>query len=256
VSAARAGGRLAGKAAIVTGATSGIGLATAQRFVEEGARVVVAGRDRARGEAVARELGERGVFAAGDLRRDATADELVATALERFGGLDVLVNNAAVDHAAPLLDVPPEDVRAVVDTNLVAALRMLQAAGRAMRERGGTIVNVTSRLAVAGVPTMAVYGAAKGALLTLTRAAAVELAPLAIRVNAVAPGFTETPLLAAWLAGQDDPAAARAQACAGIPQGRTATPREVADAILFLASDEASHVTGASLAVDGGYTAA
>jgi NAD(P)-dependent dehydrogenase (short-subunit alcohol dehydrogenase family) len=114
---------------------------------------------------------------------------------------------------------------------------------------------VTSRLAVIGVPGMSLYSASKGALLSLTRAAAVELAPRNIRVNAVAPGMTRTPLYEAWLAQQPDPAQTEMSVLAGIPQGRLATAEDVAAAIAFLASDDAAHITGASLPVDGGYTA-
>lgn len=120
---------------------------------------------------------------------------------------------------------------------------------------GGAIVNVTSRLASIGVPAMAIYGASKGALLALTRAAAVELAPKRVRVNAVAPGMTRTPLFEAWIAARDDPNAMRERVLADIPQGRLAEPGDVAAAIAYLASDDARHVTGASLPVDGGYTA-
>jgi NAD(P)-dependent dehydrogenase (short-subunit alcohol dehydrogenase family) len=130
---------------------------------------------------------------------------------------------------------------------------MLQAAGRGMAAQGGgVIVNVTSRLASVGVPTMSLYSASKGALLAFTRAAAVELAPLGIRVNAVAPGMTRTPLYDAWLAQHDDPEAVDRATNAKVPQGRLAEPA----AIAYLGSAEAAHVTGASLPVDGGYTAA
>jgi NAD(P)-dependent dehydrogenase (short-subunit alcohol dehydrogenase family) len=248
-------GRLAGKACVVTGATNGIGTTVARRFAAEGAKVVAVGRDRARGEALVGELGEgSALFVRLDLTEEGAADACIQAAAERFGPVDVLVNNAAMDHAAPLLDASAADVRAVVETNLIAPLLLLQAAGRHMRGRGGSIVNVVSRLAVIGVPEMGVYGASKGGLLTLTRAAAVEWAPLGIRVNAVAPGLTETPLMRAWL--ERSPHGTRERALGGIPQGRFGQPEDVANAILFLASDEAAHVTGASLAVDGGYTAA
>ena len=179
---------------------------------------------------------------------------VVAEAMERHGRLDVLVNNAAIDHTGDVLETPIEEVRELFDVNVFGAMHMLQAAGRAMRDRGGAIVNVTSRLASIGVPSMAMYGAAKGALLSLTRGAAVELAPQRIRVNAVAPGMTRTPLFEAWAAAEG--AEVADAAAAAIPQGRFATPEEVAAAIAFLASDEAAHITGASLPVDGGYTAA
>jgi NAD(P)-dependent dehydrogenase (short-subunit alcohol dehydrogenase family) len=133
---------------------------------------------------------------------------------------------------------------------------MLQAAGMAMADHGGAIINVTSRLASIGVPSMSLYSASKGALQALTRAAAVELAPLGIRVVAVAPGMTRTPLYDAWLLSQPDPAAAEREVQATIPQRRLASPQDIAAAIAYLASDDASHVTGAILAVDGGYTAA
>jgi NAD(P)-dependent dehydrogenase (short-subunit alcohol dehydrogenase family) len=179
---------------------------------------------------------------------------VVGAALERYGKLDVLVNNAAVDHTGDVLETPIEEVRELFDVNFFGAVHMLQAAGRAMRGHGGAIVNVSSRLASIGVPTMVMYSAAKGALLSLTRGAAVELAPEGIRVNAVAPGMTRTPLFEAWAASAGSEVVAAA--LAGIPQERFGTPEEVAAAIAFLASDEAGHITGASLPVDGGYTAA
>jgi NAD(P)-dependent dehydrogenase (short-subunit alcohol dehydrogenase family) len=249
-------GRLAGRVCVVTGATKGIGAVVARRFVAEGASVAAVGRDEARGEALAAELGAEAAFVRADLTADGAAEACVAAAVERFGRVDVLVNNAGMDYVAPLLDAPADDVREVLETNLVAPFLLLQAAARHLRERGagGAIVNVASRLGVIGNPRMGVYGASKGGLLALTRHAAVELAPLGIRVNAVAPGLTETPLMTAWLEGS--PEGTRERALAGIPQGRFGRPEDVANAILFLASDEAAHVTGATLAVDGGYTAA
>jgi NAD(P)-dependent dehydrogenase (short-subunit alcohol dehydrogenase family) len=242
--------RFANKTAIVTGATSGIGEVIAERLAQEGARVVVCGRRGDIGQALAERLG--GSFVEGDVRDPATAERAVLAA----DGLDVLVNNAGMDHTGDLLDVPPDEVREVFEVNLMGACWFLQAAGRAMSGSGGSIVNVTSRLASIGVPKMGIYAASKGALLALTRNAAVELAPNAIRVNAVAPGFTATPLYDTWLAEQSDPAAAEARVVGGIPQGRVGQSRDVAAAVAFLASDEAAHITGASLAVDGGYTAA
>jgi NAD(P)-dependent dehydrogenase (short-subunit alcohol dehydrogenase family) len=248
---------VAARVAIVTGATEGIGAATARRLNRDGLLQVLVARRGDPGRRLVEELGaDRAVFVAGDVADPATAPRAVEAALERFGRLDVLVNNAAMDYTSDLLETPLEDVRTVFETNVFGAFLVFREAARAMRERGGAIVNVTSRLASIGVPTMVVYSAAKGALLALTRGAAVELAPLGIRVNAVAPGFTETPLVRNWLESQDDPEAARRSATSAVPQGRLGTPEEVAAAIAFLASEDAGHITGASLAVDGGYTAA
>jgi NAD(P)-dependent dehydrogenase (short-subunit alcohol dehydrogenase family) len=248
-------GRFTDKVVVITGATAGIGTVTARRLAAEGATLVLTGRNRDSAELLLTELGDqRSTLGAGDVRERATADRVVGAAVERHGRLDVLVNNAAVDHTGDVLETPIEDVRALFDVNVFGAIQMLQAAGRAMRGRGGAIVNVSSRLASIGVPTMAMYSAAKGALLSLTRAAAVELAPDGIRVNAVAPGMTRTPLFEAWAEAEGGDVVA--QAAAAIPQRRFGTPEEVAAAIAFLAADESGHITGASLPVDGGYTAA
>jgi len=218
--------------------------------------VLMVARRAERGAALAAELGGRAHFLAGDVADPATAEAAVASAVERFGGLDVLVNNAGLDHTAPLATAPLGPVREVFEVNFFGALRFMQAAAAVMFDRGGAIVNVTSRLASIGVPEMSLYGASKGALLALTKGAAVEWAPRRVRVNAVAPGMTETPLFRQWNEAAADPAAARARVEAAIPQGRLGTTAEVAAAVAYLASEEASHVTGASLPIDGGYTAA
>jgi NAD(P)-dependent dehydrogenase (short-subunit alcohol dehydrogenase family) len=247
--------RLTGKSVIVTGATSGIGRTIAERLHAEGAHVLITGRDERRGKALADSLGEGSVFHAADLTDPRSAQEVVTTALSKFGALDVLVNNAARDHTGDLLTTPINEIRDTFEVNAFAAIRMLQIAAQAMRERGGSIVNVTSRLATIGVPTMAIYSASKGAIRALTRAAAIELAPLGIRVNDVAPGMTHTPLYDAWLARQSDPAATARDVVSQIPLGRLASPEDVAWAVLYLASDESRYVTGSTIPVDGGYTA-
>jgi NAD(P)-dependent dehydrogenase (short-subunit alcohol dehydrogenase family) len=242
--------RFAGRTAIVTGYTRGIGESTARRLAGEGAGLVLVARSESE-----LELPTEAVVVRGSVAEASTAEAAVEAALSRFGQLDVLVNNAGVDFVSDLLDADEADVRAVFDTNFFGALVMLQAAAGAM-PRGGSIVNVTSRLASIGVAGMTVYGASKGALLSLTRGAAIDLAERGIRVNAVAPGLTATPLFDEWVSAQADPESFRREIAATIPQGRVGSPEEVAAAVAFLASEEAAHITGASLPVDGGYTAA
>lgn len=250
-------GRLSGRVAILTGGTDGIGAATARLFVGEGARLVVVARRREPGASLVAELGAGAVrFLAADVAAEETARAAVGAALDTFGRLDVLVNNAAIDFVRDLLETGRADLESVFSVNFFGAFQMLREAGRAMRGGGGgSIVNVTSRNASVGVPRMAAYAAAKGALLSLTRVAAAEWAPFGVRVNAVAPGLTDTPLIRSWIEQQPDPAGFETGLRGSVPLGRLARPDDVARAVLYLASDESSHVTGASLAVDGGYTA-
>jgi NAD(P)-dependent dehydrogenase (short-subunit alcohol dehydrogenase family) len=221
-----------------------------------GATVLIVGRDPVKGARALEGLSDDSVaYFEGDVSDPTTATASVAAAIDHFGPLDILVNNAAIDHHEPLLEVTPATAIEVIRVNFLGSLWMIQAAAREMRGRGGAIVNVSSRLASVGVPDMSVYGAAKGALAALTRGAAVDLAPHGIRVNAVAPGFTETPLFTAWLDLQPDPPVALAAATSDIPLGRLARPNDVATAVAFLASDESQYITGVSLPVDGGFTA-
>lgn len=250
-------GRLAGKVAIVTGATAGIGEEVARTFVREGARVVLVARTRATLERLVAELGSPARGVAGDVGEADTRARAIASARD-LGGLDILVNNAGLDlSSVHVLETTEADARRVFEVNVFGALFMLQEAGRELVGRGGgSIVNVSSRTATAGVPGMAVYGASKGALEALSRGAAVELADRQVRVNVVAPGLTRTRMNEEWLAAQADPAAFLRGLEQTVPQGRLATPADVAAAIVYLASDESRHVTGATLAIDGGYTAA
>lgn len=249
-------GRLANKVAVISGATSGIGRATAELFSAHGARLVVMGRNGEAATVLVQELGaDRTIAVVGDLIEPQTT-KMAMSAAGEFGALDILVNNAGIDYVSDLYDTEIDDVRRVLEVNFVGAFRLLQAAARKMRGRGGSIINVSSRTALVGVPSMAIYGASKGALTSLTRGAAIDLAGDFIRVNAVAPGFTETPLMTSWLTSQDNPGDVRLRTVSQIPQRRFATPEDVAAAILYLASDESTHVTGITLPVDGGYTAA
>jgi NAD(P)-dependent dehydrogenase (short-subunit alcohol dehydrogenase family) len=251
------GGRVEGLTAIVTGATEGIGLATARLLHKEGASLVLVARRTDPGRRLVTELGtDRARFVAGDVAEESTAKAAVGAALEHFGRLDVLVNNAAMDYMSDLMETSLEDVRRVLDVNVAGALLLMRESARAMKESaGGSIVNVTSRAAAVGIPRLAVYSAAKGALASLTRAAAIEWAPYRIRVNAVAPGATDTPLMRAAFERYPDPEARMQELAAQMPLGRMGRPEDVGAAILYLASPESAHVTGASIPVDGGYTA-
>lgn len=243
--------------AIVTGGTSGIGVTIAQRLTEQGYRVLVTGRSAERGEKVAGELGDTARFVAADLNTGDGITRVIDAATQHFGRIDVLVNNAAIDHTNDLLEVTDQEIRDTFETNTFGAMNMLIAAARVMREQGdgGAIINVTSRLASIGVPTMGIYSASKGAMLAFTKAAAIDLAQYGIRVNAVAPGMTATPLYEEWLAGEADPEETAARVAAAIPLRRIAQPQDVAATVAFLASPDAGYLTGVSIPVDGGYLA-
>ena len=251
---------LAGRRALVTGATSGIGAACARALAGAGCRVVVSGRDAGRGEAVCREIAAAGGeahFVAADLRASEAAEGLVAAALERLGGLDVLVNAAGVIHRRDAPSTTDEAWRETLAVNLDAVFYACRAAWPVMLgQGGGVIVTVASDASMIGAPRMAAYCASKGAVLQLTRAMALDGARRGIRVNAVCPDEVATPMLEseARQLGRD-PEAFLAEAAEGIPLGRIAAPEEVADAVLFLASERARFVTGTGLVLDGGVTA-
>ena len=250
-----AGGRFAGQVVVVTGAAAGIGAACARRFVVEGARVVLGDIDAGGAARLSRELdGGRGVAASHELDvSDAAAVEaLVAGAVARFGRLDAIVNNAGIGSVGQAPDLALEDWRRTLAVDLDSVFYGCRAAIPRLRESGGgAIVNVASVSGLAGDHGLVAYNAAKGGVVNLTRAVALDHAHEGIRCNAVCPGATETPLSRGI---RENPALA-AEFGRLIPIGRIARADEVAAAIAFLASDDASYVTGVMLAVDGGLTA-
>jgi NAD(P)-dependent dehydrogenase (short-subunit alcohol dehydrogenase family) len=249
--------RLDNETALVTGAASGIGEATALRFAEEGAHVVVTDIDTPGGESLVEDIEDAGgeaTFYELDVTDADQFQDVVDDVVEQYG-LDVVVNNAGTGHPSSYVEDTDESMRDfVMDVNINGVWNGCHAALPHMKEQGdGAIVNVGSLASVFGLPKQAAYSLTKGAVLNFTRAVAAEAGPKGVRVNAVCPGFTDTPLLQQFLSMSDDPEGAREKMRESYPLKRLGEPEEIASCILFLASDEASWVTGHGLVVDGGY---
>lgn len=246
-----------GKVAVVTGAASGIGRATALAFAKEGARVVVSDVDAEGGEATVRmirECGGEAIFVRADVSRTAEVRELIATAVGTFGRLDYAFNNAGIEgESAPTADATEENWDRVIDINLKGVWLCMKAEiPRMLENGGGAIVNCSSILGTVGFERAPAYVASKHAVIGLTRTAALEYARQGIRINAVCPGFIHTPLIDS---GAPEAQAMLNQLAEMEPIGRIGTPEEVADAVTWLCSDRSSFVTGHPLLVDGGWVA-
>jgi NAD(P)-dependent dehydrogenase (short-subunit alcohol dehydrogenase family) len=239
---------LEGRVCLITGAAQGIGAACARRFAREGAIVVVADVDDARGADVAAEVGGR--FLHCDVGEGIEIAQTVEAVMAEFGRIDVLVNNAGIARSADLLEVTEEDFDAVLRVNLRGAFLMAQAVARHMVAAGrGSIVNLSSVNGTFTIPTIASYNISKGGMNQLTRVFALGLADRGVRVNAVAPGTIATEMAAASVLVDE---AARRRVMSRTPMKRFGQPSEVADVIAFLASDAASYVTGEIVVIDGG----
>jgi NAD(P)-dependent dehydrogenase (short-subunit alcohol dehydrogenase family) len=247
---------LEGKVAIVTGAGRGIGEAIARRFALDGAVVVAAQRSAAENEELAdaiRREGGRATAVETDVREPQSVAALVARTLELHGRLDVLVNNAGVGLLRSVVDSTMEEYDYVMEPNVRGVFLCMKYGIPPMLEQGGgSVINIASVASFVGFRNDAAYCASKGAVLMLTRQAALDYAPQQVRVNGICPGFIETPMLHLYCSQQPDPEGAWAEVVAQHPMGRVGTPEDVAGAAAYFASDDSRWVTGAALAVDGG----
>jgi NAD(P)-dependent dehydrogenase (short-subunit alcohol dehydrogenase family) len=261
-------GRVAGKVALVTGAASGLGAASARRLAAEGASIMLTDISADAGRAVADQIADAGgaaAFEPHDAASPADWQRVVAATTERFGALHVLVNNAGVSGGLQeLMTLELDAWRALMSVNLDGVFLGMRYAGPAIAQSvtqsggqagGGSIINISSILGKVGMAGATAYCASKGGVALLTKAAALEWAPLGIRVNSVHPGFIDTPMVSGALQTAENANEMRDMIISRHALARFGVPREIADAVLFLASDESSFVTGAELVVDGGYTA-
>jgi NAD(P)-dependent dehydrogenase (short-subunit alcohol dehydrogenase family) len=243
--------RLANKVAIITGGGSGIGRGIALAFAREGAKVVIAGRDRHKLDVVAKEIGSACFAQRADVSNQDDVKNLIARTLEKFGGIHVLVNNAGVLLPGTTESHTEEEWEQTFSINVRGLWQLSRAVLPHMRAAGGgSIINIASVLGLVAAKNRVAYSASKGAVLALTRAMALDHAPEKIRVNCICPGIVETPMVARFAMDEN----ARRQRIAMHPIGRFGQPEDIAQAAIFLASDESSWITGAALPVDGGYT--
>mgnify|MGYP001337460493 CR=1 FL=1 len=246
---------LEGKVAIVTGGASGLGLAAAQRLADEGVRVVLA--DVADAAAEAGEF--NGLYVETDVADSGAVESLVAKTVDAYGRLDIYFNNAGIEFHGPLTTIEPEQHRRMVEVNLNGVYFGLQSAIRAMLEnegpQRGSIINTSSVAGLTGCPMLSSYNATKGAVVLMTKNAAVEYAAFGIRVNAICPGIIRTPMAVTSIADMGDEELLEDLGARAHPLGRIGEPEDVAAAVAFLASEESSFISGVALAIDGAMTA-
>jgi NAD(P)-dependent dehydrogenase (short-subunit alcohol dehydrogenase family) len=250
-------GRHLGRVVLVTGGGTGIGAATASRFAAEGARLALAGLDQHELDPTCDQLARAGAEAMGwavDVGDEAAVARVMRSVIDRFGGLDVLVNCAGTSAVGPVESTSLESWRRVLDTNLTGTFLMNRAAIPHLRLRRGAIVNIASQLAISAVGGFAAYCASKAAVLHFSRCLALELIGDGVRVNVVCPGAVDTPLLRTAFPDGVGPQGTLDELIGAHPIGRLGTPEEIAGAVSWLASDDASFAVGAALVVDGGYT--
>lgn len=252
-------GRISGKVAIVTGGARGLGLAATQALLAEGARVAITDRDAETGQKSAEALGADAMFVQHDVRDASQWETAFAQVAAKWGPLDILINNAGIGFLANVETISLEQWQRTLDVNLTGVFLGTKAAIAHMKGRGGSIVNLASIEGLIGEAELPAYNSAKGGVRLFTRSAAIHCARkgYGIRINSICPGFAETQMVADALAALEPQAAQDfvTATLTRIPMGRFAKPSEIAAAILFLASPEASYVTGADLVVDGGFTA-
>jgi len=250
--------KLKEKVTIITGATSGIGTAAAKLFAEEGATVVAVGRKLEKGNSLAEEIkskGAKAIFIRADVTKSKDVQELVQKTVQEFGRIDVLYNNAGIDLMGTVLDTTEEQWDRVINTNLKSVfLTCKYVIPHMAKQGGGVIVNTASELGTVGAREMAAYCASKGGTINLTKALAIDCAPLNIRVNCLCPGPVDTPMLERIFNCASDPARLREAQIKGVILQRIAMPEEIARAALYLASSDSSYNTGNILLVDGGAT--
>jgi NAD(P)-dependent dehydrogenase (short-subunit alcohol dehydrogenase family) len=245
--------KLQGKTALITGGNSGIGLATARRFVGEGANVVITGRNQQTLDAAAAELGPRSLAIKANVIDLPAIDGVIAAVIEKFGGLDIVFANAGVGGATPIGKTEPATFVGILHTNLTGAFFLVQAAVPHLKPGASIILNGSVH-AVLGAPAYSAYAASKAGLRAMARVLASELAPRGIRVNVVVPGATRTPIWSPIASTPEAMANLEDRLSKGIPLGHLADPEQIASMAAYLASEESSYITGAELVVDGGLT--